>query len=375
MVLALLVVASTLCAPGLAASGPPKHLVERDRYGEFERLAAAALAPDGHTWSFERRFVGGDRTLVVHRRGARAWEIPWGTGAVFARDSRHLAYQVTPSADEVKQLEKDDEPVIRRAEVLRVADGERRALGEAASVAFDPTGRFLAVQGVVAPGAERYDVHLHDLEAGTATVFGNVLTHVWHEAHPLLALTVGADGDRGNALQVVHPESGRVLALAHTPGELVKPVWHDELPHLAVLREAVAPPIVKKEKDEDDEDDKDDDHEDDDVVDETAYQLMVWRHVAGLDGELSAHTLEEDTRGLPEGSYVTGDTAPQWSSDGRRVSLGIRQAAPEVATSKESEESEESGKPEVEWNVSFKNRDDASDEQPLPADEEAPTER
>jgi len=87
-------------ATGLA-SAQEKPALTVDDYGQWKRIGSTALSPDGSWTSFAYDRLEGEDTLHVKALdGASEYVVPRGTAPAFSRDSRWVAYQISPPESE-----------------------------------------------------------------------------------------------------------------------------------------------------------------------------------------------------------------------------------------------------------------------------------
>jgi dipeptidyl aminopeptidase/acylaminoacyl peptidase len=296
---------SANAARPVAAASAPRALLTPADYGRFESLAASALSPDGRWLAYGVRTVDEHEELrlrALDREDTRVFE--WGAAPAFSPDSRWLVWTENVSTEERQRLERDRQPVRTGARLLDLRSNTGTSYERVRARSFDPSGRFLALHGYAPtePRGKGADLRVVELATGVATVFGNVDSYAWSDTGPLLALVIATGSEDGNGVQLYDAPTGRLRALDQSSSSYRGLTWREDAADLAVLR-SVAPV----------------------AGDSTAHALLAWR---GLDrASPTRFTLDARPQALAAPLTVMGFTAPRWSPDGRRISLGVRPLA------------------------------------------------
>ena len=125
----------------------------------------------------------------------------------------------------------------------------------------------------------------------------------FNEAGTNLAYLVDADGKAGNGLYLTELAGGRTIPL--TTGDYLYQgmAWNEAGTALAVLRGAKPEEMERREN-----------------------VLLAFRGVAGSDHPVEAVSYDPSSdASFPEGFVVSEFYAPQWSEDGGRVFVGIKE--------------------------------------------------
>jgi len=273
-------------------------LTARD-YGRFETVGDVRLSPDGRHIAQEIRRVNDTTELRLKVLGGDSIvALPWGREPVFSSDSRWMAYTVDVPADERRRLERERKPV-RRAAVLRdLQRGTERRFPQVELHAFDATGRFIAVRGVYPeqPRGRGGDLLVVDLAGGAEFTVGNVREFAWSRVGSLLAVTIETGAAGGNGVQVHDLAAGRLVALDAGKATYRHLAWRRTGADLAVLRSLDSAGGRKP-----------------------GFAALAWRGVGAR-----AERQEWVAPAAPESVVVSDGRAPEWSDDGRRLTLGVR---------------------------------------------------
>jgi dipeptidyl aminopeptidase/acylaminoacyl peptidase len=306
-VLAALVALAVLVPPAPSLGQDAlRPVVAPSEYGRFETLLAPVLSPDGAWLAYGVRRVDEEEELrirPVDRDTTRV--IPFGSGVRFSPDSRWLAWLVGASPSELERLQKEDKPVRTDAGLLDLVTGQERTWKEVRSVAFDATGRYLALHGYAPqePGGRGADLQLLDLQTGHVVSFGAVSEYGWSHRGSLLALALATGGATGgaahNGLQVYDAASQRLRQLDGSSSAYRRLAWRKEAADLAILR-SVEPA----------------------GADSTEHTLLAWRGLQGDEAE--ALVLDPVAGGAPDTLVLVGHRQPEWTDDGRRIVVGFR---------------------------------------------------
>ena len=338
-----------------AAVAQERAVVVPEEYGRWERLGGVEMSPFGDWIAYEVTRVDETSELRVRRlrpnggAGAAAGAtadsarvFAWGSGAAFSPDGRWLVWTVGVPPDERERRAASDEPIREKAALMDLSSGETREFDAVSESRFDASGRFLALRGYAPdePAGKGADVRVITLAAGTETSFGNVGEMVWSPVGSLLALAIATGTDMGNGVQVYDAAAG-ILRSADASGSAYRGLsWRERGADLAG---AAADLAVLRSRD-------------DASADGSAHDVLAWRDLdrrfeAGEPLEtlvLRAHPADGAPADLPAGFPDTLETvrhhSPEWSDDGRMISLGLRP----VETSEEEGEEEGDAEGDVE---------------------------
>lgn len=280
------------------AQKPP--LTARD-YGRFEFVGEVRLSPDGRYIAQEIRRVNDTTELRLRTLAADSVvALAWGREPVFSGDSRWIAYTVDVPPEERRRLERERKPVRRAAVVRDLARGTERRFAQVEQRAFDATGRFLAVRGPYPeqPRGRGGDLLVVDLSSGTEFTLGNVREFAWSRAGSLLAVTIETGGAAGNGVQVHDPATGRLMALDAGGQTYRHLAWRRAAADLAVLKSLDTAGGRRP-----------------------GYAALAWRGLRAR-AERRAWVAPPSADSL----VVSDGRAPEWSDDGRRITLGVRAA-------------------------------------------------
>ena len=298
----MLVLAAVLAIPytGASAQGA-RPALQPEEYGQFESIAfSPQLSPDGRWLAYGINRVNDTTELRIRRLDRDSTRtIMWASGPRYSADSRWLAWSVGVSPDERARLSDERKPVRLRAGLLSLTSGDQRRFDSVSTIAFDATGRFLALLGYAPdePKGKGADLRVLDLAQGAELTFGNVGEFVWSDTGSRLAFTVATGAAAGNGVQLYDGSTGRISSLDSDSTSYSQLAWREGAPDLAVLRSVSA---AGKDGDE--------------------QVLLAWR---GL------HSATPDRRELNAGAgiddtlMISASYRPRWSDDGR-IAFGLR---------------------------------------------------
>lgn len=280
----------------LPLAAQEKPVLSSDQYDRWESLEQPVIAPLGDWVAIvvTRNDEDSELRIIPVDNTDEAVVVPFGEVPVFSPDGRWAAWFVGTGPDA-------EEDARHTAELMNLASGERRELGEVSELEFGPAGSTLAilsyadkVEDEEEPGS---DLRILSLTDNRTITFGSVSAIEWHDTQSLLAMTLATNDNQGNGLQVYAAATGAVQGLDSSNSEYLAPIWREEQADILVLR-SVAP------TDEDGE----------------AYELLAWR---GVDAAATTLTLDLTSAGVDDGLIVASQDA-SWSPDGERISFGLR---------------------------------------------------
>ncbi len=299
-----------------AQASPGQRPLTIAEYGLWRNISGAEISPDGEwvAWSYtqERK----DDTLHVANLDSEARHVvPLGSGARFSDDGRWVAYFLSPSWRDAKRARADNAPVVRKAELLDLASGEKVTWGDASSFGFAKGSSHFFVKkrrpeaagargpGGQASGAARpqgSDLILRNLVEGYDELLGSVDEHGFNKSGTFLAYTVDAADRDGNGLYLADLRTGTRRALDNARERYAHLTWSEEGDALAVLRGDTPDEKVER-----------------------ANTLVAW---VGLDTpQPRRHVFgPESGSGLPEGKVVSEKAGISWSEDPATVFVGIK---------------------------------------------------
>ena len=311
-------------ASGLA-SAQEKPALTVDDYGQWKRITSTALSPDGSWMGFVYDRLEGEDTLHVKALdGASEYIVPRGTAAAFSRDSRWVAYQVSPPESEGgrggagQQRPPAPPPGQRpgqgggggrsRPMVLRnLATGDSLSFADVESFSFPENSGVLLIRKGGAGGDADHDgadLVIHDPDTGTSLNIGNVSDFSVNEAGTHLAYLVDAAGDAGNGLYLLELASNRIHALDSHPSTYSELTWNEDGDALAAFRGEVPENKANREN-----------------------VLLV---LQGLEAPFVVSSLDPSAASsFPEGFVLSELAGLDWSDDSQRIFLGIKEQADE----------------------------------------------
>jgi len=282
--------------------GQSKPLVSPADYGKFESLGAGRPSPDGRWFAFLVSRVDEGSELRIYdtvRDSTRT--IPWGANPRFATSSRWVAWTVNLPVAERERLQRDKKPIRTGAGVLDLRSGAERTFSAIASLAFDASGRYLALLGYAPdePKGKGADIRILDLSGGSEIALGNVAEFAWSDVGSLLAVTIASGSDAGNGVQVYDAATGRTLGLDASSSTYRQLGWRKDASDLAVYRSngPASKPGDRR-------------------------TLIAWRN---LDAATPTRlVLDPASLGLVDTLEVVEHRKPLWSPDGKRIAIGLR---------------------------------------------------
>lgn len=311
-----------LATPLAAQEKPPLTV---DDYEQWKRISSTALSPDGAWMSYAYDRLEGEDTLFVKALdGVSEYVVLRGTAPAFSRDSRWVAYQISPPEGEGGEESagsgrpQTPPPGQRpgqaggggqsRTMILRnLATGDSITFGDAASFSFPENTGVLLVRKRGAGGDADFDgadLVVHDLATGTSLNLGNVSEFAVNEAGTHLAYLIDAAGDAGNGLYLLELVSNRIHALDTDQATYSELTWNEDGDALAAYRGEVPEEKVQREN-----------------------ALLVLR---GLEEPSLLGTLDPGVAsGVPEGFVLSELAGLNWSDDSRRIFVGIKEQADE----------------------------------------------
>ncbi len=305
---------------GPESAGPPKPL-SLDDYPRWSRIGNVALSPDGVWMAHSYDPLDGDNTLYLRNLDSDALhEVARGSGPRFSDDSQWVAFMVSPESEEGgrrgggpggggRGRGGNGENGAREAVIMDLADGETISTADAASFTFSEGGRFFAVKRrKVDREAEHEgtDLTLRDLSSGVVQNIGNVDEFAFNEQSNALAYTVDAAGGTGNGLYVMDLETRMLRPLDTSSERYAQLSWNEEGQGLAVLRGATEEGLVQR-------------------TNKLIAFVNRGEEIVLTDFDPAA------SADFPEGMVLSELRALDWSDDGSRIFVGIKEQEEELA--------------------------------------------
>ena len=259
-------VPALLVALLVAAPAPAQQLAEQaaqalktlsiEDYPRWSRITATALSPDGRWMAWVVTPNEGDGKLHVRLLdGETTHVIERGSAPEFSSDSRWVAYTISPPGQaaggrggrggrggtppaQTGGRGEGGSGGSRTLQLLDLSTGAKHDVADPQASAFSEDARFLAVRRSTG-GGEGYrgtDLIVRDLGSGAVRNIGNVSDFAFNEAGTLLAWTVAASGKAGNGLYVMDPRSGVTRGLDTDTLRYERLAWNEAGTAVAVLR-------------------------------------------------------------------------------------------------------------------------------------------
>jgi dipeptidyl aminopeptidase/acylaminoacyl peptidase len=305
----------------VAAQDKPPLTV--DDYGPWKRITSTVLSPDGAWMAYlYDRLEGEDSLHVKALDGDRSHVAARGSAPAFSRDSRWVAYLVSPPEREgdegpaTKPGRRPQTPPQRpepgrgdrqgRTLVLRnLATGDSATFADVASLSFPENTGVLLIRkpgpGEDA-GFEGADLVVYDPSSATSLNLGNVSEFSVNEPGTHLAYLVDAKDDAGNGLYLLELATHAMTPPDTHQATYAGLTWNEDGDALAVLRGEVPEDKLRREN-----------------------VLLVLRDLASPRDLLRLDPASAP--GFPEGLVLSELADLSWSDDSERIFVGIKEQA------------------------------------------------
>ncbi|MGD2123768.1 MAG: prolyl oligopeptidase family serine peptidase, partial [Gemmatimonadota bacterium] len=310
-------------AGGVSAQEKPPLTV--DDYGQWKRITSTSLSADGAWMSYLYDRLEEEDTLhIAALDGDGHHVVPRGSSPAFSRDSRWVAYQISPpDGDNGEGAARQGRPQqpppgqrpgaagrsgAGRTMVLRnLASGDSVTFGDVASFSFPENTDVLLIRK--RGSGEDADFDGADLVVyrpgqGTSLNLGNVSEFAVNEPGTHLAYLVDAAGDAGNGLYLMELGSNRIHPLDTDPSTYSELTWNEDGDALAAFRGKVPEDKTQREN-----------------------VLLV---LPDFDRADDLVVLDPSSApGFPEGLVLSELAGISWSDDSERIFVGIKEQADE----------------------------------------------
>lgn len=340
---ALILACGTLIVHAQSPAPAAPKAISLEDYAKFKRITAAAISGDGKWMHYTVTPNDGDATLFVKSLDDdKAYEVPRGANPAFSDDGRWVAYFIAPPAAEGRgrgrgrgnegQAQSGSAatpPPARPFEVIDLQTGVKSTFPSVGTFAFSPDGEWLlmrppsaAAAGANAPAgrggrggaaadsaadsnAPAVDLLMRRMATGEQRYLGKVGTYVFDEAGKQMAYTIRGQQRLGNGVYVMALATGEQRTLDAATADYDQLTWSAEGTNLAVLRgEKPAGKALRE------------------------NVLLTWRGV-GTPQMQAASYEPAKASAFPAGMVVSEFAAPRWSNDGARITVGLKEQAPE----------------------------------------------
>jgi acetyl esterase/lipase len=308
---------AVFAASPLPAQEKPPVIV--DDYGAWKRITSPILSPDGSWMGWVQDRLEGEDTLYIRELdGERAFAIPRGEAPAFSRDSRWVAYLISPPEREggqgrasgVQRPSTQQRPggggrvgEGRPLVLKHLASGDSVTFADVASHAFPEDTDLLLIRKRGPgndSGYEGADLVVHDLGNGNSLNLGNVSEFEVNEGGTHLAYLVDARDDAGNGLYLLDLGTSAVLPLDTRQATYANLTWDEEGRFLAAFRGTVPEGTREREN-----------------------VLLVLRDLARpRDLQVLGPA---DAAGFPQGFDLSERGGITWADAGDRIFVGIKE--------------------------------------------------
>ncbi|MGD8331521.1 MAG: hypothetical protein PVJ49_18965, partial [Acidobacteriota bacterium] len=313
-------------APAVAAqeaSSEKKPLTLAD-YPRWSRINSVELSADGAWMSYAYDPNEGDSTLYVRELdGDRVYEATNGSGPAFSDDSRWVAFITSPPESEGGRGGGGGRGgrggrggggggagQSRTLELIELATGQEQEIANARAFEFADGSHWLAVHKNRADREAEHegaDLLLRNLDTGASLNLGNVSQYAFNEGASLLAYLVDAADMSGNGLYAIALADNRITPLDTSANRYAQLSWSDDGTAVAALR-----------------------GDTEEGLEQRANTFVAFRDVAAGS---SAQKIEYDPAGasdFPAGFVLSEHSGIDWSADGSRVFVGIKEQREEI---------------------------------------------
>jgi len=316
-------------APGIDAQSVDNGLepVPEEAYEQWERLGQVSLSPDGSWLAVTISRVDMDPELRIRpvSNPDSVIVVANGGGATFTDDGRYLLYRIGVGEDERDAMRERSEPVRNAMGILDLSTGATSEVAAVSSYEPSPDGRYVVLRQYAPQGdrdARGVDIVVHEFATGVRVPFGGVAEFAWQDDANRLALLIDAEGMTGNGVMLWDAETGRIRSIHTDAARFSDLEWGTESSDLAFMEQIA------------------DDAEGEEAWADTTWAVHVVRDA--LSDEPNLRTLATSSAGVPEGWRIAGWGGMDWSEDGARMAVELKQRVPaETCQAEDTEAGEE----------------------------------
>lgn len=299
---ALLLLLTTL-SPGIAQKTP----VTPKDYGKWEILGSPTLSPNGKWAAYEIERIDGTHELryrPLPEKGVVSGSIKSvtkiavsGDDPAFSADSRWLVYRIGYSEAGREKLTKAKQPMPYKLGLVDLPANKTVVIENISDFAFSKVGAYLAMKS-------EKELLVRDLSTGVDTNFGSIAAYAWQDKGKLLAMTVDAEGKKGNGVQVYDPANETLRKLDSEMTTYTGLTWRKDSDDLAVLRA----------------------RKDDKYTDET-HLILTWAKVSNKNPVKRIYDQTTD-KTFPKDTRIVSLRRLEWTEDGKYLTFGIKEWEP-----------------------------------------------
>jgi len=304
-VLVLALVANGVLATQLYAQGDgDKRPLTIADYQLWRTISGSRISADGRwaAWTYTRERSDN----VVHIKSLDSTSehvLSPATGVQLSDDGQWAAYFVDLPFSEAEKLRRDGEDVLREAELINLASGEKLTWGDVTSFEFSSGSSHFFVKKRQANEDSDHDgtdLILRNLEEGYEELIGSVDEAEFNEVGTLFAYSVDAENRDGNGLYYVNLDTGSRRVLDNAKQRYTRLTWSEDGLGIAVLRGET--PEEKTER---------------------ANTLIAFVEMDGVSPQ--RHVFDpSDHQGLREGNVISEKDGLSWSEDLGRIFVGTK---------------------------------------------------
>ena len=298
-------------------AAPAKKVLTLEDYTNWKRIESTAISPDGNWVTFAYRPNDGDATLYVKSLASdKIYEIPTAKQPAFSLDSRWTAYLIDLPKDEIEALRKDRKPVLSKAELLNLVTGDKFTVDGAGSFSFSENAKYFVVKKVKTNNEAKHsgtDLILRDLASGAVVNMGNVADFGFNKKGTHLAFIVDADNKAGNGVQLRQLAEGTIEVLDSAEAIYERLTWNKEGTSLAFLKGIENEETVRRDN-----------------------ALFIYSGIGSKEMGFKSYDPAKNNS-FPEGFVISELGNLNWSEDGTKLFLGIKEQEKKEKPSKEKE--------------------------------------
>ncbi|OEK04497.1 alpha/beta hydrolase family protein [Roseivirga misakiensis] len=225
-----------LCFSQSIAQDSKKTLTVRD-YEQWESLGfRSVFSPDGNWFFYEIRRNNKKNEIRLHNLKTNTLKVlSEGSRAQFSANSKWLGYFENPSAE---AREKSKTPLRSTFRLMNLTGSDSLEVKDVSGFSFTDDGKFLAMKRYPTKGkkSKGSDLVIRNLETGQEFNFGNVAGYDWKDESSWVAMTIDADGQAGNGVQLFDPLSGTLNVLDSKAATYSGLKWREGSNDLAIFR-------------------------------------------------------------------------------------------------------------------------------------------